>query len=165
MDTLKKYLPLCWFRSNPLELVRSVGFLKQNLIVYFIIEFLVQANMTDDPIESFFEVSLETLFTFLFIGLMLYLNKTLYGYVQVLAAFLFCSNAVSFFVIPVLVWLTISENTLSYYILGLLLLWDYALVTYIIKRVLSLNLLASASVSLFYVAITYAGSIALGQLM
>lgn len=165
MDTLKKYLPLCWFKSNPLELVRSVDFLKQNLIVYFIIEFFVQANMTDDPIESFFEVSLETVLTFLFIAVMLYFNKTLYAFIQVSTAFLFCSNVVSFFIIPVLVWLTVSENTLSYYLLGLLLLWDYALVTYIIKRVLSLNVLASAAMSLVYAAFTYAGAIGLGQLM
>jgi len=165
MDNLKKYLPLCWFVSNPLELVRSVDFLKQNLIVYFIIEFFVQANMTDDPIESFYEVGLELVLTFLFIAAMLYFNKTLYAYIQVLTAFLFCSNAVSFFIIPVLVWLTVSENSLSYYCLGLLLLWDYALVTYIIKRVLSLNVFASVAMSLFYVAVTYAGAIGLGQLM
>ncbi|MDO9107201.1 MAG: hypothetical protein Q7U57_19840 [Methylovulum sp.] len=165
MDTLKKYLPLCWFIANPLELVRSVDFLKQNVIVYFLVEFFVQANMTDDPLESLFEVGLETLLTCLFIAAMLYFNKTLYAYVQVLSAFLFCSNAVSFIIIPVLVWLTISENTLSYYLVGLLLLWDYALVTYIIKRVMELNIFASIAVSLFYTAFTYAGAIGLGQLM
>lgn len=165
MDTLKKYLPLCWFKSNPLELIRSIDFLKQNLIFYFIIEFFVQANMTDDPIESFYEVGLETLLTIGFIAFILYVNKSLYAIIQVLTAVLFCSNVVSCFIIPVLVWLTVSENVVSYYLVGLLLLWDYALVTYIIKRVLLLNTLASAAVSLFYAGFTYAGAFALGQLM
>ncbi|MDP2904390.1 MAG: hypothetical protein Q8N96_14995 [Methylovulum sp.] len=165
MDTLKNYLPLCWFKSNPLELIRSVNFLKQNLIFYFIVEFFVQANMTDDPIESFYEVSLETLLTLLFVMFILYVNKTLYATIQVLTAFLFCSNVVSCFIIPVLVWLTVSENAISYYLVGLLLLWNFALITYIIKRVLSLNTLASAAVSLFYAGFTYAGAFALGQLM
>ncbi len=163
MDALKNYLPLCWFRDNPLELLRLVEFLKHNLIAYFIVEFFVQANLTDDPIESFVEVSLEILFTLLFIGLILHLNKALYAFVQVVTAFLFCSNVVSIFIIPVLVWLTISENVLSYYIVVLLLLWDFALATYLIKRVLTLNLTASIALSTVYTAITYAGSIALGQ--
>jgi len=163
MDALKNYLPLCWFQNNPLELLRSVDFLKHNLVVYFVIEFFVQANLTDDPIESFVEVTLEVLFTLLFMGLMLYLNKALYAFVQVVTAFLFCSNVVSIFVIPVLVWLTISENIVSYYFVALLLLWDFALATYLIKRVLMLNLPASIALSIVYMAITYAGSVALGQ--
>jgi len=164
MDTLKNYLPLCWFKSNPLELERSVNFFKQNLIFYFIVEFLLQANMTDDPFESFYEVSFETLLSLIFIGVMLALNKSLYVFIQISTAMLFCSNAVSFFIIPVLVWLTISENTLSYYLVGLLIFWDYALTTYVIKQVLILNLAASAVISLFYVTFTYFGAYTLGQL-
>jgi hypothetical protein len=165
MDTLKHYLPLCWFTLNPLELIRSVGFLKNNLIFYFIVEFFLQANMTDDPLESFYEVSFETLLTLLFIWVMLGLNRSLYGFIQVTAAVVFCSNVVSFFIIPVLVWLTISENTISYYLVGILLAWDYALTTYIFKRVLVLNIPASAVISLIYAGFTYFGAYTLGQLV
>lgn len=165
MDTLKHYLPLCWFTLNPLELIRSVSFFKNNLIFYFIVEFFLQANMTDDPIESFYEVSFETLLTLLFIWVMLGLNRSLYGFIQVTAAVVFCSNVVSFFIIPVLVWLTISENTISYYLVGILLVWDYALTTYIFKRVLVLNIPASAVVSLIYAGFTYFGAYTLGQLV
>ncbi|ASF46695.1 hypothetical protein [Methylovulum psychrotolerans] len=165
MDTLKHYLPLCWFTLNPLELIRSVSFFKNNLIFYFIVEFFLQANMTDDPIESFYEVSFETLLTLLFIWVMLGLNRSLYGFIQVTAAVVFCSNVVSFFIIPVLVWLTISENTISYYLVGILLAWDYALTTYIFKRVLVLNIPASAVVSLIYAGFTYFGAYTLGQLV
>lgn len=165
MDTLKHYLPLCWFTLNPLELIRSVSFFKNNLIFYFIVEFFLQANMTDDPIESFYEVSFETLLTLLFIWVMLALNRSLYGFIQVTAAVVFCSNVVSFFIIPVLVWLTISENTISYYLVGILLVWDYALTTYIFKRVLVLNIPASAVISLIYAGVTYFGAYTLGQLV
>jgi len=120
--------------------------------------------MTDDPFESFYEVSFETLLSLIFIGVMLALNKSLYVFIQISTAMLFCSNAVSFFIIPVLVWLTISENTLSYYLVGLLIFWDYALTTYVIKQVLILNLAASAVISLFYVTFTYFGAYTLGQL-
>ncbi len=165
MDTLKHYLPLCWFKLNPLELTRSVSFLKHNLVFYFIVEFFLQANMTDDPLESFYEVSFETLLTVLFVWILSALNRSLYGLIQVTSAILFCSNAVSILVIPVLVWLTISENTVSYYLVGLLLTWDFALTTYIFKRVLALNIPASIVISLCYAAFTYFGAYTLGQLV
>lgn len=165
MDVLKQYLPLCWLKNNPLELPRSVDFFKQNLLFYFVIQYFMQANMTDDPIESFTEVSIETLLTLLFIGVMMFFNRTLYAYVQVTTALIFCANIVALFIIPVLIWLTVSEDPLSYYFLSLLLLWDYALVTYIIRQVLSINLFASLVLSMFYFIATYFGAFALGQLL
>lgn len=165
MDVLKQYLPLCWLKNNPLTLPRSVDFFKQNLLFYFVAEYFMQANMTDDPIESFTEVSLETFLTLLFIGIMLFFNRTLYAYVQVTTAIIFCANIIGLFVVPVLIWLTVSEDPLSYYFLSLLLFWDYAVVTYIIKQVLSINLFASLVLALFYFIATYFGAFALGQLL
>ncbi len=165
MDILKQYLPLCWLKNNPLELPRSVYFFKQNLLFYFVSEYFMQANMTDDPFESFVEVSIETFLTLLFIGVMLFFNRTLYAYVQVTTAIIFCANIIGVFVVPVLIWLTISEEPLSYYFLSLLLLWDYAVVTHIIRQVLSVNLFASLVLALFYFIATYFGAFALGQLM
>jgi hypothetical protein len=165
MAILKHYLPLCWFRKNPYQLKESINFFKQNLIFYFIVEFLTQANMTDDPVESFYEVILETLLTLLFIALMLFLNRTYYAFISVATAFIFCANVVSFFIIPVLIWLTISENVLSYYLVGLLLFWEYLQVTYIIKHVLKINVPASMVLSLCYFSVTYYGAFALGQMI
>lgn len=165
MDILKQYLPLCWLKNNPLELPRSVDFFKQNLLFYFVVEYFMQANMTDDPVESFTEVSIVTSLTLVFIGVMLYLNRILYAYIQVATAIIFCANTVALFVVPVLIWLTVSEDPLSYYLIALLLFWDYALVTYIIRQVLSVNVFASLVLSLFYFTVTYFGAFALGQLL
>lgn len=165
MDVLKQYLPLCWLKNNPLELPRSVDFFKQNLVFYFVVEYLMQANMTDDPIESFTEVSMVTFLTLLFIGVMLFFNKTLYAYVQVTTAILFCANIVAVFLVPVLIWLTVTEEPLSYYFFGLLLFWDFTLVTHIIRQVLSINLFASLVLSLSYFVTTYLGAFALGQVL
>jgi hypothetical protein len=165
MDTLKQYIELCWFRHNPLELKRSANLFKQNLLFSYILEYLMQANMTDDPIESFYEVTIETLLTLLFIGIILFFNKTLYAYIQVATAILVCANVVSLFIVPVAVWLTVTEDALSYYILSLLLIWDYALVTYIVRQTLSINLPASTAISFLYFTITYFGAFALGQML
>ncbi|EGW21529.1 hypothetical protein [Methylobacter tundripaludum] len=165
MDVLKQYLPLCWLKNNPLELPRSVDFFKQNLLFYFVVEYFMQANMTDDPIEAFTEVSIATLLTLTFIGALLFLNRTLYAYVQVTTAIIFCANIIALFVVPVLIWLTVSEDPLSYYFLVLLLFWDYVVVAHIIKQVLAINFFASLVLSLFYFIATYFGAFALGQVL
>ncbi len=165
MDVLKQYLPLCWLKNNPLELPRSVDFFKKNLLFYFVVEYLMQANMTDDPIESFTEVGIATLLTLLFIGILLFFNRTLYAYVQVATAIIFCANIVALFLVPVLIWLTVSEEPLSYYFFALLLFWEYALVTHIIRQVMSINIFASLVVTLFYFIATYFSAFALGQLL
>lgn len=165
MDSFRKYLRLCWFNADPISLPRSVSFLKNNLIIFFVIQFLIQANLTDDPIESFYEVNLEMLITSLFVWIMLYCNKALFAFVQILSAFIFSTNAISCLIIPVLAWLTITEHSLSYYSLIVLLVWEYLIVSCIIKHTLTLNWLASTIMSLFYLVITYAGSVTLGQLL
>lgn len=165
VDLIKQYLPLCWFKHNPLELTRSTGFFKQNLIFYYLVEYFMQANMTDDPFESFYEVSFETLLTLLFIGILLFFNKTLYAFVQVATALILCANVVSLFIVPVIIWLTVSDDPLSYYITFSLILWDYALVTYIIKKVIDINILASMALSLLYFVTTYFGAFGLGQMV
>jgi hypothetical protein len=125
----------------------------------------MQTNMTDDPLESFTEVSIEIFLTLFFIGVMLFFNRTLYAYVQVATAIIFCANIIGLFVVPVLIWLTVSEVPLSYYFFALLLFWDYAVVTHIIRQVLSVNIFASLVLALFYFIATYFAAFALGQML
>ncbi|SJM95422.1 conserved membrane hypothetical protein [Crenothrix polyspora] len=165
MDVLKQYLPLCWLQNNPLDLPRSMAFFRQNLLFSFVIEYLMQANMTDDPIEAFFEVGIKTVLTLMFVLLVLFLNKTLYLYIQITTAILFCANVISVAIVPVMVWLTVSESPLSYYLLGLLVLWYFAVVAYIFKRTVIINTSASIALALFYFVATYLGAFALGQMI
>lgn len=165
VELLRQYLPICWFRHNPLELIRSPRFFWNNLIFYFLVEYFMQANMTDDPFESFVEVGFETLLTLILIGITLLFNKTLYAFLQVTTALLLCANIVSLFIVPVMVWLTVSDDPLSYYTMALLFLWDFSLVTYIIKKVIAINILASIALALIYFIATYLGAFGLGQLI
>ena len=165
MEILKQYLPLCWLKHNPLELTRSINFFKQNLLLYFIDEYFMQANMTDDHFESFVEVTIQTLLTLIFIGVILRLNKTLYAYIQVTTAFLVCANIVAIFVIPVLIWLTVREDLLSYYSLGVLFIWEFTVMAYIFKKILSISPAASLVLSLLYFTVTYFGAFAIEQVL
>lgn len=165
MDTIREYLALCWLNNDPLELPRSVGLFKKNLLIYFVVGYLLQANMIDDPVESLYEISLQTVLMLAFIGIMLALNKTLYAYIQITTAFMLSANLISAFVIPVMVWLTVSEDIYSYYLFFLLLAWYYAIVTYIIKCTLLINVPASMVLALFYFIATFLSAFALGQML
>lgn len=140
-----------------------MSFFKQNLLFYFIVEYFMQANMTDDPFESFAEVAIQIMLTLIFIGIILRLNKTLYAFIQVTTAILVCANIVSFFVIPVLIWLTVTEDILSYYCMGLLFTWEFTLMAYIFRKILSVNQAASLVLSVIYFTVAYLGAFAIGQ--
>jgi hypothetical protein len=165
MDTFSEYLMLCWLSNDPLELPRSKGLFKQSLIIYIIICYLLQANMTDDPVESLYEVSFQIVLMLAFIGVMLALNQSLYAYVQIATAFIFTANFVSIFIVPVMVWLTVSEDPYSYYLCFLLFGWYFAIVAYIMKNTLMINVPASLVLALFYFIVTYFGAFALGQMI
>ena len=155
MEYLKHYLPLCWFKTSLDELPRSFDFLKKNLYFYVSVEFFIQANLLDDPTEAFFEVLIETSFTLFFVAALLYVNRTFHTFIQVATAFLFCENIVSFVGIPIVIWLTITDDPTSYYALGVLLLWDISVIAYLIKQILNVTPLAGAVVSLCYFFLTY----------
>ncbi|WP_394752567.1 hypothetical protein [Crenothrix sp.] len=142
-----------------------MAFFRQNLLFSFVVQYLMQANMTDDPVEAFFEVGIETVLTLMFIGLVLFLNKTLYVYIQITTAVLFSANVISVAIVPVMVWLTVTEDPLSYYLLGVLALWDFAVVAYIFKRAIIINMAASIALASFYFVTTYLGAFALGQMI
>lgn len=154
MEILKQYLPICWFKNNPLQLPHSVLFFKQNLAFYFIVEFFTQANMIS-PFEAFVEVTTETLLTLLFIFVVLTLNRTMHTYMQVASAILVSENVVAIFGVPVIFWLTVTDSWFSYAALALLVAWDFALITYIMRKVLAVDLLAGLIMSFVYFIATY----------
>jgi hypothetical protein len=121
--------------------------------------------MIDDPVESLYEIIIQIIFMLGFIAILLIINKTLYVYVQVATAFMFSANFISVFVVPVMVWLTVSEDLYSYYLFFLLLAWYYAIVAYIIKCVLVINIPASIVLALLYFIVTFLGAFAIGQMI
>lgn len=164
METIKAYLPLCWFRDDILRLPQSGEFLKKNLLFYFGVVFFIQFNMSDD-IESIFEVILETLFTLAFIWLILLLNRSLDNFAGVCSAVLFVQNFISILVVPVVFWVTTTENMASYLALLILVIWMVLLVARIFKQILLINNSAALVVSLAYFIMIYGGSYALYSLV
>lgn len=164
MGIFRHYFPLCWFNVSVLDLPSSARFFKHNAIFYFVVVFFIQFNMVDD-IDSVFEVLLETLLTLGFIALVLALNRSFAQFIQVSSAILFCENIVAIFLVPIVFWVTVAEDTTSYATLALFLTWDMAIVARIFKDVLRVNTPASLVVSLFYFLTTYGGAYGIYSLL
>jgi hypothetical protein len=62
------------------------------------------------------------------------------------------------FLIPIVFWVTVAEDTPSYTTLALFLSWDMAIIARIFKDVLQVNTPASLVVSLFYFLTSYGGA-------
>lgn len=157
MNVIKLYFPLSWFKVNPVDLPSSTEFFKQNLFFYFFVELFIQANMID-PTEAFVEVIIETTLTLGFVWLILLLNSNSHLYIKIATAVLFCENIVALFGVPVVIWLTVTEDVLSYYLMAALIIWDFSLITFVIKKVLSINTAASLTIAFFYFMLTYVGA-------
>lgn len=164
MSFIRHYLPLCWFGVSVLDLPRSTSFLKNNAIFYFVIVFFIEFNMVDD-FDIIFEVLLETALTLGFIALILVLNGSIHSFVEVSSALLFCENVVALFLLPVVFWVTLAEDTLSYLTLALLVFWDMGIVAAIFRDVLKINRPAGFVVSLFYFLMSYGGAYGLYSLL
>lgn len=111
--------------------------------------------------EALVEVIADTCFTLLFVALVLSLNRTMHNYIRVATAILACENVVAIFGVPIIAWLTVTHDWLSYVFLAALLIWDFSLITYIMKKVLAIDIWASIVVAFFYFMLTYGAAYAL----
>lgn len=161
---IKTYLSLCWFRGEVLRLPHSSAFLKQNLLFYFGVMFFIQFNMSDD-IEAIFEVILETLLTQSFVALLMMANKSMDDFSRVCSAILFTQNVISILLVPVVFWVTTTEELASYGLMFVLMIWVVLLISRIFKQVLYINNAAAMVVSLSYFVIVYAGAYAIDSLV
>lgn len=164
MSISGQYLHLCWMSGSPLELPRSTRFFYQHLLFNFAAFFFIQFNMTDD-IESVSEVIFETLLSLGFIASTLWLNKSSHAYIQVGSAILFCQNVLALFLIPIMFWVTGSENWGSYSVLALVLLWNWLTTAHIFRMAYNINRLAGLVMSLFYLLISFGGGFAINSFL
>lgn len=109
-------------------------------------------------IEAFVEVFMDTTLTLLFVFIVLSLNRSMHNYIQVISAVLFCENVVAIFGVPIIAWLVLTHSWFSYTVLAVLLIWDFSVITYLMKKVLSVDIFASCIVALLYFVCTYAAA-------
>ncbi len=157
MKLIRVYAPLCWFKNHPLELPRSVGFFQKNLYYYLLLELFFTANITA-PVEALIEVIIETGLTLLFIISLLYVKKAEASFIPAATSFLICENIIKSLALPVFVWLTSTDDSLSYYILSGLAAWGVAVIAYVIKQILLTTSAIAFVLSLVYFFISHIGA-------
>ncbi|MCQ8128861.1 hypothetical protein [Methylomonas rivi] len=120
--------------------------------------------MTDD-FESISEVFIETLLNLSFIALTLWLNRSMHTFIQVASAILFCENFTSLLILPIMFWATVAEDWLSYGTLLIIILWNWALIGAIFKKILDINVFAGLVMSLFYLLFSFGGGFAVNSFL
>jgi len=156
IEELKEYLSLCKFRGDIEDMPESMPLFRQALICYSIIGVFLQINIKG-PIEAFFELGIEIILTFLFVAVLLYTVKAMNLYWRVLTAYFVCQDFISIIGVPILMWVTISDEVWSYYILGVVILWVMAVIAYINSQISDFGSFFSAVLSLAYFVSVYGG--------
>jgi hypothetical protein len=161
MQLLKKYLLLCRFKNNPIDLQPSRSFLWKNLLFYVVLGIIVEANISD-PASATIEIAVETIVTVALIFTLLLCTKKLHFFKQLLTALVVCENFI--LVLGVItegldVWAHKTEyEDYPLYLGGALVVWFIAIIAYIIKQAFSFETITSISLAAFYFVFTFAGT-------
>jgi len=156
MEHLKQYISLCWFKGDLDEMPESIPLLKKALIFYVLGGVFVITNMTGF-IEAIIEVFLEVFLIFAFVAIVLFFIKDMKQYWKVLTSFFICQDFISIFALPLLIWVTVTDDSWAYYSLAAVMLWGVAIITYINNQIVSLGSFPSFPLSLTFFLGVYGG--------
>ncbi len=161
MEYFKQYLKFCLFRGSLYELPKSVPFLQTSLIIYLVVSFLIQANISE-PIGAFFESLIEIVFTTIIIFVLLIFAGKFSSFVQTFTAFIICEIVIFILMLPIAVWLDFFNDIVSMYVCGILVVlyifWYLSIISHLIRQLLSISKLASFILSFSYTLATYGGT-------
>ncbi len=160
MEHLKQYISLCWFKGSLEELPESMPLLYRALIFYVTIGIFVITNMTGF-IEAIIQVFIKVVLILLFISIVLFFTKGMKQYLKVLTSYLVCQDLISIFALPLLIWVTVTDDSLAYYSLSAVMLWAVAIIAYINNQIISLGSFPSFLLSLTFFLSVYGGSFVL----
>jgi hypothetical protein len=157
METINQYLNLCRFKGTLIDQKKSIPFFQLTLAINFIAGFFLEANITDF-LDAFIQVILQTIILFLLVTALLYYIKSLNLLIQVLTAFLMCENFLYIIGVPLMVWVTISDQLLAYFLLGGVLIWGILIISYILKQLLFFSTGTCLFMSVLYYLLIYIGA-------
>ena len=161
MSLLIKYLSLCWFRNNPIELFPSKAFMWKAVIFYLVSGVIVE-GLIADPADGTIEVSLRTIMAFSSIATYLIIFKKWQYFNQMYTAIFICENFI-------MTLATITEGLYFYMVMnhneraeeisiaiGVLLVgWYIAIVSYILRQAFETKMSVSVILAFSYFILTY----------
>jgi len=161
MNLLKKYLSLCWFKNNPIELFPSKSFMWKAVIFYLISGIIVE-SLIADPADGTLEVSLRTVMAFSSIATYLLVFKKWQYFNQMYTAIFICENFIMTLATiteGLYFWLVMKHyeyaEEVSIAIGVLLVSWYIAIVSYILRQAFLTKMSVSVILAFSYFILTY----------
>ena len=161
MNLLIKYLSLCWFRNNPIELFPSKSFMWKAVIFYLVSGIIVE-SLIADPADGTLEVSLRTIMAFSSIAVYLLIFKKWQYFSQMYTAIFICENFM-------MTLATMTEGLYFYMVMKhyqnaeeisiaiavVLVIWYIAVVSYILRQSFMTKMSVSVILAFSYFVLTY----------
>jgi hypothetical protein len=161
MYLLKKYLSLCWFKNNPIELSPSRSFMWKAVIFYLISGIIVE-SLIADPADGTLEVSLRTVMAFSSIATYLLVFKKWQYFHQLYTAIFICENFIMTLATlteGLYFWLVMKHYEYAEEVsiaIGVLLVgWYIAIVSYILRQAFLTKMSVSVILAFSYFVLTY----------
>ena len=161
MSLLISYLKLCWFKSDPTNLIPSRNFSCNTIIFYFISGIIVE-SLIADPADGTLEVSLRAFMAFSSVATLLLFHKNILIFQRVFTAIFVCENFIMTLAILCevldIVLIKMHYEYHEYVGIGLavfLVSWYLAIVAYILRRFFKYNVSRSLTLAFSYFISTY----------
>lgn len=161
MNLLGKYLSLCWFRNNPIDLVPSKSFMWKTVVFYLLIGIVVEGLIADFA-DGTLEVLLRTVMAFSTITALLLVLRKFQHFNQLFTAIFVCENFIMLLATAtegLYFWMIMSHKDkaeeISIGIGVLLVIWYLTIVGYILRQAFNFKLFASITLAFVYFVLTY----------
>jgi hypothetical protein len=161
MNLLLKYLSLCWFKNNPIQLFPSKAFMWKAVIFYLFSGIIVE-SLIADPADGTLEVSLRTIMAFSSIAAYLLVFKKWQYFNQMYTAIFICENFImtlatlteGLYFFLVMKHYEYAEEV-SIAIAVVLVVWYIAIVSYILRQAFDTKMSLSVTLAFSYFVLTY----------
>jgi len=161
MNLLIKYLSLCWFKNNPVDLFPSKSFMWKTVAFYLISGIIVE-GLISDPADGTLEVLLRTIMAFSSVATLVFFIKKRQNFHQLFTAIFVCENFI----------MTLATATEGLYFamvmqhhehaeeisigIGVVLVgWYLAIVSYILRQAFAFKMSLSVILAFSYFILTY----------
>jgi len=161
MSLLISYLKLCWFKSDPTDLLPSRAF-SRNCIIFYLISGIIVEGLIADPADGTLEVSLRAMMAFSTVATFLFFHKNILLFQRIFTAIFVCENFIMVLAIlcEVLDFALVRMHFEYRAEVGIslavfLVSWYLAIVAYILRRFFAFNVGKSLSLAFGYFILTY----------
>ena len=161
MNLLIKYLSLCWFKNNPVDLFPSKSFMWKTVAFYLISGIIVE-GLISDPADGTLEVMLRTIMAFSSVATLVFVLKKRQNFYQLFTAIFVCENFIMtlatvteglYFTMVMQHHEYASEISIG---IGVVLVgWYLAIVSYILRQAFAFKMSLSVILAFSYFILTY----------